>query len=123
MTPRSSCPGGDPLLSGAQTSGSLRIQHCSGKLGGAGSLPPPPPRGRGSATDGLGHFWQADLGHFSRAPKEADGEVDQGGEGQGKGQHLMLNPAVRARFRKIHKLQISYIFAISYSGPPSQIVR
>jgi hypothetical protein len=28
-----------------------------------------PSRSRGPATDGLGHFWQADLGHFSRAPK------------------------------------------------------
>ena len=25
--------------------------------------------GRGSATDCLGHFWKADLGHFSQAPK------------------------------------------------------
>src|SRR5438128_11557962 len=34
------------LLSGAQTSGSLRIQHCSGKLGGgelAAHLPRPKP--------------------------------------------------------------------------------
>ncbi len=30
------------LLSGAQTSGLLRIQHCSGKLGGLGNLPLPP---------------------------------------------------------------------------------
>jgi hypothetical protein len=25
--------------------------------------------GRGSATGCLGHFWKADLGHFSQAPK------------------------------------------------------
>ena len=31
MTPRSSCPGGDPLLSGAQTSGSLQ-HHSSSKI-------------------------------------------------------------------------------------------
>ena len=28
--------------------------------------------GRGSATDCLGHFWKADLGHFSQAPKHLD---------------------------------------------------
>ena len=39
-----------------------------------GNLPTPPSPdkarpGRGSATGGLGHFWQAYLGHYSRAPK------------------------------------------------------
>ena len=54
----------------------LQNQHCSGKLRGWGICRPPPPahasRGRASATDCLGHSWQADLGHFSRAPKSAD---------------------------------------------------
>jgi hypothetical protein len=54
------------LLSGAQTSGSFRLQHCSGKLRGRELVAHP----RGSATDGLGYFWQADLGQFSRAPKQ-----------------------------------------------------
>ena len=27
--------------------------------------------GRGSATDCLGHFWKANLGHFSQAPKSS----------------------------------------------------
>ncbi len=35
----------------------------------------------------------------------------------------MLDPAVRARVQEIHKLQISYSFAISYSELPSQILR
>jgi hypothetical protein len=54
------------LLSRAQTSGSLRNQHCNGN--GAhvlrGCL-----RNCGSATDCLGHSWQAQVGQFWRAPK------------------------------------------------------
>jgi hypothetical protein len=34
----------------------------------------------------------------------------------GEGQNLMLNPAARAGAREIRKLQISYIFQISYSA-------
>jgi len=38
----------------------------NGVLAGATSQASPV---RGSATDCLGHFWKADLGHFSQAPK------------------------------------------------------
>ena len=45
-------------------------QHCNGKLrwGGPGHHFAQQPR-RHSATDCLGHFRKADLGHFSQAPK------------------------------------------------------
>jgi hypothetical protein len=53
------------LLSRAQTSGSLRNQHCNGNNApfcAAAS-------GLGSATNCLGLSWQAQVGQFWRAPK------------------------------------------------------
>src|SRR5207249_1064121 len=63
------------LLSGAQTSGSLRIQHCSGKLRGGkladATFPGPSQPRQWLSYRRPGSFWQADLGHFSRAPKDS----------------------------------------------------
>ena len=73
MTPRSSCPGEEYHSSpGRKPPAHYRINTVAENCAGgelAATSPGQARRGRGSATDCLGHFWQADLGHFSRAPK------------------------------------------------------
>src|SRR6266700_2456269 len=76
MTPRSSCPGEEYHSSpGRKPPAHYRINTVAENCAGgelAATSPGQARRGRGSATDCLGHFWQADLGHFSRAPKLID---------------------------------------------------
>src|SRR6266699_3993758 len=73
MTPRSSCPREEYHSSpGRKPPAHYRINTVAENCAGgelAATSPGQARRGRGSATDCLGHFWQADLGHFSRAPK------------------------------------------------------
>lgn len=67
------------LLSGArQTSGALQNQHSNRKRRWGSRDSSRTVASRRSATDGLGDFWKAEVGHFSKAPKvEADLNMKQ----------------------------------------------
>ena len=58
-------------LRGAVTSGSQQTQHCNGnrRVGPRPNRSSPTARSWRSATDRPGHFWKAEVGHFSKAPK------------------------------------------------------
>src|SRR5207249_9811135 len=63
-----------------------------------GNLPTPPSPdkarpGRGSATGGLGHFWQAYLGHYSRAPKTWKVGLNQAGFPKVGKPEVRVNPS------------------------------
>ena len=71
MTPRSSGPGGEIHSSPGHTKPPaqqiITVTETPGGFSPGTTSPSQPDRG--SATDCLGHFWKADLGHFSQAPK------------------------------------------------------